>query len=78
VRLGRDVRLLVERADGLELEGRARLAPGRPVDIVLASATGGGADTVRPAVVWTWTLVRVGSAGALYRGLCRWTGSAGP
>jgi hypothetical protein len=72
VRIGRDVRVISEGSDAVELEGPARLAPGRPVDIVLTtpSATAGG--PVRTALVWSWSVVRVGRTGAVYRGVCRW------
>jgi hypothetical protein len=71
VRVGQDVRVVSDGPDGVELEGRARLAPGRPVDIVLAAA-GTSAPPVKTALVWSWSVVRVGRAGATYRGVCRW------
>jgi hypothetical protein len=73
VRVGRDVRVVSDGPDGVELEGPARLAPGRPVDIVLAAPAGVSAPPVRTALVWSWSVVRVGRAGATYRGLCRWS-----
>jgi hypothetical protein len=73
VRIGRDVRVVTERPEGLELEGRTRLAPGRPVDLVLPSPADAAAGVVKPAVVWSWYVVRVGPAGATYRGICRWS-----
>lgn len=59
----------VLRADeaGVELEGPIRLAPGRTVDVVWEDER-----SERLAVVWTWVLVRMGSTGPVYRGLCRW------
>ena len=76
--VGRDGRLLAERGDGVELEGRARLAPGRPVDLVLPSTGGAEGTVVKAALVWTWYVVRVGPTGALYRGICRWTPGVSP
>ncbi len=69
---GRDVRILREGPDGLELEGATRLRPGQCVDIVSPGSTTGDA-TVRQAVVWSWTLIRTGSSGHIFRGFCRWT-----
>ncbi len=76
VRIGRDVRIVAERGDGVALEGPARLSPGRPVDIVLA-APPGVEPAVRTAQVWSWSVVRVGKSGATYRGLCRWAVTGG-
>jgi len=72
VRIGRDVRVVAERPDGLELEGLARLAPGRAIDIVLAGGEGGGQEAVKPALVRSWYVIRVGRTGATYRGVCCW------
>lgn len=80
VRVGRDVRVISDGPDAVELEGPARLAPGRPVDIVLAPV-GTSAPHIKTALVWSWSVVRVGRSGATYRGLCRWqagTAAAGP
>jgi hypothetical protein len=73
VRLGRDVRVVAERPEGLELEGRARLSPGRPVDLVLPAQADPAETVAKPALVWTWYVVRVGPTGATYRGVCRWS-----
>ena len=73
IRIGRDVRVVAERPDGLELEGPARLAPGRAVDIVLADEDGGGAGAVKPALVRSWYVIRVGRTGTTHRGRCCWT-----
>jgi hypothetical protein len=73
VRIGRDVRVVAERPDGLELEGPARLSPGRTIDIVLADGEGGGQAAVKPALVRSWYVIRVGRTGATYRGRCCWT-----
>ena len=76
VRIGRDVRIVAERADGLELEGSTRLAPGRAVDIVLAGGEGGGQGAVKPALVRSWYVIRVGRTGATYRSVCCWNPGA--
>lgn len=68
--LGRDAYLVAQRPDGLELEGRARLRPGYIVEIIGFGDGAGGSR--RQAVVWSWALKRVGSAGHVYRGFCRW------
>jgi hypothetical protein len=73
VRVGRDVRIVAERPEGLELEGRTRLSPGRPVDLVVGGSADPAATVVKPALVWTWYVVRVGPTGATYRGVCRWS-----
>jgi hypothetical protein len=73
VRNGRDVRVGAERPEGLELEGRTRLAPGRPVDLVLSAGGDERAEVVKPALVWSWYVIRVGQTGATYRGICRWS-----
>jgi hypothetical protein len=78
VRIGRDVRVVAERPDGLELEGPARLAPGRAIDIVLAGGEGRGQEAVKPALVRSWYVIRVGRTGATYRGICRWSVGATP
>ena len=70
VRVGRDVRLVARHVDGVELEGRSRLRPGQPVDLIgiddQFSARG------RRANVWTWLLIDVGISGPVFRGFCRW------
>ncbi len=76
VRIGRDVRIVAERPDGLELEGTSRLAPGRPVDIVWAGPEGRAAEVVKPALLWSWYVIRFGRGGATYRGRCRWAPAA--
>jgi hypothetical protein len=69
--VGRDVRVVRETADGLEIEGPARLRPGGHVEVVLPRAGGSGIG-VRRALVWTWSVAELGSDGPLYRGFCRW------
>ena len=72
VRLGRDVRVVSEHADGLELEGTARLAPGRPIDLVLAPTGAAAPPIIKEAMLCSWNLVRVGGGGPTFRGFCRW------
>ena len=69
--VGRDVNVIRELPEGLDLAGRVRLRPGHPVDVVRPRAIAGG-TTSRRALVWSWDLVALGSGGPLYRGLCRW------
>ena len=72
VLVGRDVRIVAERADGPELEGTSRLAPGRAVELVLTGAEGQVPEVVKPAIVWSWYVIRIGRAGTTYRGRCCW------
>jgi hypothetical protein len=67
VRLAAPVALVFEDEHGIEIEAPIRLAPGRTVDIVADDEA-----SVRLAVVWTWTLVRLVGDGPMYRGTCRW------
>jgi len=71
IRVGLDVDVVRETAHGLDLEGRARLRPGQPIEIVLPRA-GGGGWTSRRAEVWSWVVYALGSGGPVYRGFCRW------
>jgi hypothetical protein len=66
IHVGRDVTLLAEHADGIEVEGAVRLRPGHPVDV------GGTTGTTREATVWSWVVCRVGMKGPVFRGVCRW------
>jgi len=69
--LGRDVRLVNETADGIDLEGGARLRPGHVVEVV-REATPGRHPEVRIALVCSWAVRSLGSAGPSYGGFCRW------
>ena len=69
VEIGRDVQSVAENRDGIELTGRIRLHPGRPVDVVMRQA---GNPFIRRAVVFSWRVVELGSAGPIYRGACHW------
>jgi hypothetical protein len=73
--VGRDVRVVRETDDGLELIGPVRLRPGSLVDVL--SSSEGSAAPRRLAIVWTWRLVAVGSTGPAYRGTCRWQWPSG-
>jgi hypothetical protein len=69
LQLHRDVVVIAEREDGIEIEGRLRLRPGHPIEI----ATDASSANLRQALVWSWQVSRVGPNGPMYRGLCRWT-----
>jgi hypothetical protein len=69
VEIGRDVQTAAESPEGIELIGRVRLHPGRPVEVV---SRPGGAPVVRRALVCSWRIVQLGSGGPIYRGACLW------
>ena len=69
VLLGRDLQIVAQRADAIELEGAIRLRPGREVDLILRTAE---AVVIRRAVVWQWAVATVGSGGPVFRGVCGW------
>ena len=69
VEIGRDVQAAAETPEGVELVGRVRLLPGRPVEIVSRPF---GAPLTRRALVHSWRIVQLGSGGPMYRGDCRW------
>jgi hypothetical protein len=71
VRVGRDVEIVQESLEGLALEGRIRLRPGRGVELLLPSPGRHGL-AVRRAHVWSWEVAALGSDGPVYRGFCRW------
>jgi hypothetical protein len=72
VRLGADAVIVVETADGVELEGWIRLRPGQPV-LVVPESRRVGAE--RLAWVITWRVARIGPGGLKFTGLCRWAAS---
>jgi hypothetical protein len=76
VRLGLDLYVVRETPDGMQVEGRTRLRPGRQVEIAGPPSAGGAA--VRPAQVDSWTIVRIDAAGVVFRGWCAWVGPSGP
>lgn len=76
VYLGRDVDVICETRDGVELAGPLRLRPGFVVDLITArpNLTPGPS---RPALVMSWWIRGVGSSGPRYRGFCRWDPGTG-
>jgi len=75
VLVGRDVRVVVETPDTVELESRVRLRPGQPVAIATAADNWPAAG--RPAVVLSWRLTGLGTNGPLFRGICQWMSDKG-
>jgi hypothetical protein len=69
IEVGRHVDSVAETHEGIELTGRVRLHPGRPVDVVTRPL---GAPVIRRAVVASWRIVALGSSGPIYRGMCHW------
>lgn len=69
VEIGREVQCVAETHDAIELTGRMRLHPGRPVDVVTQPGRDGG---TRRGIVHSWRVVALGSGGPVYRGTCRW------
>ena len=69
--IGRDLLLVSENDEGVEVEGRTRLRPGRDIELARGALDNG--MVVRRAVVFSWRVVRVESGGVLFRGFCRWT-----
>ena len=72
--IGRDVHTVAERLDGIVLEGRPRLRPGRHVDVTRVV---NGAASVRRATVWSWAIAAVGRDGPIFRGICHWEDGSG-
>jgi hypothetical protein len=68
--VGRDVDVIRELPDGVELMGRARLRPGFPIEI--AHGVNGATAPRGAAVVWSWRIRCLGSGGPIFRGECRW------
>ena len=68
--IGRDAEVIRETDDGVEVEARVRLRPGFVIEV--APRVAGGAGRSGAALVWSWRLLAVGSAGPTYRGICRW------
>ena len=71
VQIGRDVQLLEQSDEGIDLEGPTRLRPGQLVDLVLPDASG-RPSVGRRAEVLTWFVVRLGSGGPTFAGHCTW------
>ena len=68
--IGVDVELRSESHDGVHLQGRTRLAPGRTIEIARQEAVDG--QVIRRAVVRTWQVQALGSKGPVYHGFCAW------
>jgi hypothetical protein len=71
VHVGRDVRLLDQTDEGIDLEGPTRLRPGQMVDLILPGEAG-RPSLGRRAEVLTWFVVRLGSGGPMFAGHCSW------
>ena len=69
VEVGRDVQAVAETDEDIELTGRVRLHPGRPVEVITRP---GGAPLTRRGVVYSWRVVKLGTTGPIYHGRCRW------
>ena len=74
--IGRDVDVIREGPDEIELVGRVRLRPGFVVDITPGARR--ASPTRGPAMVRSWCIRVLGSNGPIYRGVCRWFPSAAP
>lgn len=67
--IGRGLSVVAEDEQGVELEGPARLSPGRAIVLVgVASAPARG----RRAYVASWRVLRLARGGLIYRGYCVW------
>ena len=71
LQVGRDLQIMTESADGVDLEGRTRLRPGLIVELVWP-APGSAPVRITRVCVWSWSVARLGRDGPLYRGHCRW------
>jgi len=71
IHVGRDVRLVGESDEGVDLEGVTRLRPGETVELVRPDPAG-RPQPGRKAEVYTWFVVRVGSDGPMFAGHCIW------
>jgi hypothetical protein len=71
IQVGRHVRVIAETADGVQLEGAARLQPGQVIDLLM-NGTPGAMSPIRRVFVLSWTVARLGSEGPTYVGQCRW------
>jgi hypothetical protein len=69
IHLGRDLVVVEEDDQGVQLEGERRLSPGRTVEVVRE----GPALAVRVALVSSWQLIAMGRGRPRYRGYCRWS-----
>ena len=74
-RVGRDLMAVTVTADGVWLEGRQRLRPGRVVELANVPSTHGPQE--RRAMVESWAVASLGKNGPVYRGKCTWLESSG-
>jgi len=65
--VGRDVEILREWPEGVDLAGRIRLRPGYVIDLLDPKI---GAR--RRALVWLWKVGTLGNEGPVYCGTCHW------
>jgi hypothetical protein len=68
--VGIDVEQRSESHDGVHLQGRVRLTPGRTIEIARHEAVRG--PVIRRAVVRTWQVRALGRSGPVYHGFCAW------
>lgn len=72
--VGRDLAIVRDDEQGVEVEGQRRLPPGR---IVRLTGVAGAARGGRLAIVTVWRVIRLGhSTGPTYRGYCEWLHAA--
>ena len=76
VRLGRELVVIRETPDGVDVEGVIRLRPGQVVELVAADG-GPGVGRGGRARVQSWSVAHVGSSGPIYGGHCAWQDSGG-
>lgn len=74
-RVGRDLVTVTMTTEGVWLEGRQRLSPGRVIELVNVEVAHGPQD--RHAMVESWAVASLGKNGTVYRGKCRWLESSG-
>jgi len=70
VLVGRDVDVVRQADEDVELVGKVRLRPGFLIEIV--SGARGSAVRGGPAIVCSWRIRVLGRFGPIYRGVCRW------
>lgn len=68
-RIGRDVMVIEETPVDVYIEGTLRLRPGSAIELC--------DHRIRPAIVSTWMVARLGKDGPVYRGSCRWEPPSG-
>jgi hypothetical protein len=73
--VGRDVEVLDDGPEEVELVGKVRLRPGFVIEIVPRPRS--ARRLTGTALVLSWRVRVLGSNGPIYRGVCRWFPSAG-